>query len=340
MKKLGNTLYILTSGSYLYCQNETIAVKIGGEDKVRIPAHTIDSIICLTNTTVSSPFIAFCSERGIGLSFHSDNGRFYGRVYGAVNGNVLLRKKQFLILEAPESASIVRNILFGKLSNCRNLLQRAARNTTDEKSALLIDSAVMLQDQLELLQTAESIDSMRGIEGAAATIYFRAFDNMLKTDDPDMRFEKRTRRPPENRVNALLSFVYMLMKNDVQSALESVGLDPAVGYLHTLRPGRPSLALDMMEEFRGALCDRFVISLINLRQIQSDDISIESNEYHLSDKARRIVIDSWQKRKKEEIEHPYLKEKIPIGLIPYCQAMLLARYMRGDIDGYPPFLWR
>lgn len=340
MKKLGNTLYILTSGSYLYCQNETIAVKIGGEDKVRIPAHTIDSIICLTNTTVSSPFIAFCGERGIGLSFHSDNGRFYGRVYGAVNGNVLLRKKQFLILEAPESASIVRNILFGKLSNCRNLLQRAARNTTDEKSALLIDSAVMLHDQLELLQTAESIDSMRGIEGAAATIYFRAFDNMLKTDDPDMRFEKRTRRPPENRVNALLSFVYMLMKNDVQSALESVGLDPAVGYLHTLRPGRPSLALDMMEEFRGALCDRFVISLINLRQIQSDDISIESNEYHLSDKARRIVIDSWQKRKKEEIEHPYLKEKIPIGLIPYCQAMLLARYMRGDIDGYPPFLWR
>lgn len=340
MKKLGNTLYILTSGSYLYCQNETIAVKIGGEDKVRIPAHTIDSIICLTNTTVSSPFIAFCAERGIDLSFHSDSGKFYGRIYGAVNGNVLLRKKQFLIIDAPESASIVRNILFGKLLNCKCLLQRAARNSTDEKSARLIDSAVMLQAQLELLQTAESIDSMRGIEGAAATIYFRAFDNMLKTDDPDMLFEKRTRRPPENRVNALLSFVYMLMKNDVQSALESVGLDPAVGYLHTLRPGRPSLALDMMEELRGALCDRFVISLINLRQIQRDDIDIESNEYHLSDKARRTVIDCWQKRKKEEIEHPYLREKIPIGLIPYCQAMLLARYMRGDIDGYPPFLWR
>lgn len=340
MKKMGNTLYILTSGSYLYCQNETIAVKIGGEDRVRIPAHTIESIICLTNTTVSSPFIAFCGEHGIGLSFHSDSGRFYGRIYGAVNGNVLLRKKQFMILETPESASIVRNILTGKLTNCRNLLQRSARNTTDEKAAVLIDSAVMIQDQLELLQTAESIDSMRGIEGAAATIYFRAFDNMLKTDDSDLRFEKRTRRPPENRVNALLSFVYMLMKNDVQSALESVGLDPAVGYLHTLRPGRPSLALDMMEELRSSLCDRFVISLINLRQIQSDDISIESNEYRLSDKAIRIVIDSWQKRKKEEIEHPYLREKIPIGLIPYCQAMLLARYMRGDIDGYPPFLWR
>ena len=340
MKKLGNTLYILTSGSYLYCQNETIAVKIGGEDKVRIPAHTIDSIICLTNTTVSSPFIAFCSEHGIGLSFHSDNGKFYGRVYGKVNGNVLLRKKQFQLIDSPEAVSIVRNILIGKISNCKLLLQRAARSGADDRSAALIESAVLLQGQIDLLQTADNIDSMRGIEGAAATIYFRAFDNMLKTQDPSMLFEKRTRRPPENRVNALLSFVYMLMKNDVQSALESVGLDPAVGYLHTLRPGRPSLALDMMEEFRSALCDRFVISLINLKQIQSDDINMESNEYYISDKARRSVIDSWQKRKKEEITHPFLKEKIPIGLVPYSQAMLLARYMRGDINGYPPFIWR
>lgn len=340
MKKLGNTLYILTSGSYLYCQNETIAVKIGGEDKVRIPAHTIDSIICLTNTTVSSPFIAFCGERGIGLSFHSDNGRFYGRVQGAVSGNVLLRKKQFLLIDTPESESIVRNIIYGKLSNCKTLLLRAARNVSEEKSPQLIDSAAMIQEQCGFLQAAESIDTMRGIEGAAANIYFRTFDGMLKTDDPEMQFIKRTRRPPENRVNALLSFVYMLMKNDVQSALESVGLDPAVGYLHTLRSGRPSLALDMMEELRGALCDRFVVSLINLKQIQSDDINVDGNEFRLSDKARRTVIDSWQKRKKEEIIHPFLKEKIPIGLIPFCQAMLLARYMRGDLDGYPPFLWR
>ena len=340
MKKLCNTLYILTSGSYLYCQNETIAVKIGGEDKVRIPAHTIDSIICLTNTTVSSPFIAFCSEHGISLSFHSDNGKFYGRIYGKVNGNVLLRKKQFQLIDSPESASVVRNILIGKISNCKMTLQRSARNGTPDKASLLTKSASLLQDQISILQTSDSIDSMRGIEGAAATIYFRAFDNMLKTEDTDMLFEKRTRRPPENRVNALLSFVYMLMKNDVQSALEAVGLDPAVGYLHTLRPGRPSLALDMMEELRSALCDIFVVSLINLRQIQSDDINMESNEYFICDKARRLIIDSWQKRKKEEITHPFLKEKIPIGLIPYSQAMLLARYMRGDIDGYPPFIWR
>lgn len=340
MRKLGNTLYILTSGSYLYCQNETIAVKIGGEDKVRIPAHTIDSIICLTNTSVSSPFIAFCGERGIGLSFHSDNGRFYGRICGPVSGNVLLRKRQFELIDSPDSVSIVRNIIFGKISNCRTLLLRAARNSSENNSAQLIDSAGMLQEQCNFLQSAENIDSIRGIEGAAANIYFRAFDGMIKTDDPDMYFIKRTRRPPENRVNALLSFVYMIMKNDVQSALEAIGLDPAVGYLHTLRPGRPSLALDMMEELRGVLCDRFVISLINLKQVQSGDVDIEGNEFRLSDKARRIVIDSWQKRKKEEIVHPFLKEKIPIGLIPYCQAMLLARYMRGDIDGYPPFLWR
>lgn len=340
MKKLGNTLYILTSGSYLFCQNETIAVKIGGEDKVRIPAHTIDSIICMTNTTVSSPFIAFCGEHGIGLSFHSDTGRFYGRICGQVSGNVLLRKKQFALVDSPESASIVRNILYGKIMNCRTLLLRSARNAPDCSSARLTESAALLQDQVVFLNEAEKIDSMRGVEGAAANIYFRAFDDMLKTDDEDMRFEKRSRRPPENRVNALLSFVYMLMKNDVQSALESVGLDPAVGYLHTLRPGRPALALDMMEELRGSLCDRFVISLINLKQVQSDDISIEGNEFRLSDKARRKVIDSWQKRKREEITHPFLKEKIPIGLIPYCQSMLLARYMRGDIDGYPPFLWR
>ena len=181
---------------------------------------------------------------------------------------------------------------------------------------------------------------MRGIEGAAATAYFRVFDAMLKGNAPDMQFEKRSRRPPENRVNALLSFVYMLLKNDVQSALESVGIDPAAGYLHTLRPGRPSMALDLMEELRAPLCDRFVIALLNLKQIQSDDFDTEGGEYRLKDAARRLVIKEWQLRKKEIITHPFLKEKIPIGLIPYCQAMLLARTMRGDLDQYPPFIWR
>lgn len=185
MKKLGNTLYILTSGSYLYCQNETIAVKIGGEDKVRIPAHTIDSIICLTNTTVSSPFIAFCSEHGIGLSFHSDNGKFYGRVYGKVNGNVLLRKKQFQLIDSPESVSIVRNILIGKISNCKLLLQRAARSGADGRSAALIESAVLLQDQIDLLQTADNIDSMRGIEGRGCNDLFQGIRQYAENPRPE-----------------------------------------------------------------------------------------------------------------------------------------------------------
>lgn len=340
MKKLGNTLYILTENSYLHCDNGTICVKVSGTEKIRIPAHTIDAIICLCNTTVSSPFIGFCGENGISLSFHSNNGKFYGRIYGAVNGNVLLRKKQYQWIDNPESIEVVRNILQGKFINSRNLILKSSRGTTDDNSNKLKNTALLLSEQAELLDKAESIDSMRGIEGAAASIYFQSFDAMLKSSEEDMKFEKRSRRPPENRVNALLSFTYMLMKNDMQSALESVGLDPSAGYLHTLRPGRPSLALDMMEELRASLCDRFVISLINLKQIQSKDFDTKDGAFNLSDDARKTVIREWQQRKKEIITHPFLKEKIEIGLIPYCQSMLLARHIRGDIDGYPPFIWR
>ncbi|MBR1422952.1 MAG: type I-C CRISPR-associated endonuclease Cas1 [Ruminococcus sp.] len=330
----------MTDNSYLHCENESICVKVGGAEKVRIPAHTIEHIVCLCNTTVSSPFIGFCGDKGIGLSFHSDNGKFYGRIYGSVSGNVLLRQKQYDLIGKEESAEVVRNILIGKLANSRNTIMRAARGSEGKEEQIFRNAAVLLTEQGNLLEKADSIDSMRGIEGSAASIYFRSFDAMLKTDDPEMLFGKRSKRPPENRVNALLSFVYMLLKNDTQSALESVGIDPAAGYLHTLRPGRPSMALDMMEELRSPLCDRFVVSLINLKQIKKDDFSTNDGVFMLNDKARRLVIKEWQLRKKETITHPFLKEKIPIGLIPYCQSMLLARYFRGDIDGYPPFLWR
>ena len=340
MKHLQNVLYILTENSYLYCENETICVKVGGLEKVRIPAHTIESIICLCNTTVSTPFIGFCGKNKISLSFHGPNGAFYGRIYGPVNGNVILRQKQYEIIGRSDAVEIVRNILQGKILNSRNTLMRAARGTTAERETVLRNAASLLIEQSELIGAADSIDSLRGIEGAAATIYFRVFDEMLKTEEEDMRFEKRSRRPPENRVNAVLSFVYMLLKNDVQSALESVGIDPAVGYLHMLRPGRPSMALDLMEELRSPLCDRFVISLINLKQIKSDSFDVEGGVFSLKDEPRRLVIKEWQTRKKETLIHPFLKEKIPIGLIPYCQAMLLARYLRSDIDGYPPFIWR
>lgn len=340
MKQLKNVLYILTSGSYLHCENKSICVIVDGTEKVRIPAHTIESIICLCNTTVSTPFIGFCGENGIALSFHSDNGKFYGRIYGSVSGNVLLRKKQYELIDSSDSTNIVRNIILGKIVNSRNILTRAARNTTEEKASILKEQAEKLLEQENSLETAKTIDSIRGIEGAAATIYFRAFDSMLKTEETEMMFEKRSRRPLENRVNALLSFVYMLLKNDTQSALESVGIDPSAGYLHTLRPGRPSMALDLMEELRAPLCDRFVVTLINLKQITASDFDVENTEYKLKDKVKRKVIQEWQLRKKEIITHPYLKEKIPIGLIPYCQAMLLSKYFRGDIDGYPPFIWR
>ena len=340
MKILENVLYILTENSYLHCDNGTISVKIGGSEKVRIPAHTVESIICLCNTTVSSPFIGFCGENGISLSFHSDIGKFYGRIYGPVNGNVLLRKKQYQYIDSPESIDIVRNVLRGKFLNSRNLLQKSARGTIDDKADILRNAAQIITGQAELLEKSESIDNMRGIEGVVASVYFQAFDTMLKVDENEMKFIKRSRRPPENRVNALLSFTYMLLKNDMQSALESVGLDPAAGYLHTLRPGRPSLALDIIEELRSPLCDRFVISILNLKQIKSKDFEVGNGVYKLSDDARRLIIKEWQQRKKEIITHPFLKEKIPIGLIPYCQSMLLARYIRGDIDEYPPFIWR
>lgn len=340
MKKLGNVLYILTEDSYLYCQNETIAVKVGGCEKVRIPAHTVESIICLKNTTVTTPFIGFCCKHGISLSFHSDNGRFLGRIYGSINGNVLLRKKQYEILNTKEASDIVKNILIGKFANSRYMLLKSARNNTEQSSLALKQAADMISESFKFLENFDSIDSMRGIEGSVANIYFSVFDNMLKTDDEKMMFEKRSRRPPENRVNSLLSFVYMLLKNDVCSALESVGLDPAAGYLHSLRPGRESLALDIMEELRAPLCDRFVISLVNLKEIQSDDFVINGSEIKLCDNAYRLIIDKWQKRKKEEIIHPFLKEKISIGLIPYCQSMLLARHLRGDLNKYPPFFWR
>lgn len=340
MKKLGNVLYILTEDSSLFCENETIAVKVGGSERVRIPAHTVKSIICLKNTTITTPFIGFCSRHGISLSFHSENGKFLGRVYGSINGNVLLRKKQYDIMNTNEALEIARNILIGKFANSRNVLLKSARNNTEKASLALRQSADKISESFKLLENADNIDSMRGIEGSVASIYFSAFDEMLKIDDEKLAFEKRSRRPPENRVNALLSFVYMLLKNDVCSALESVGLDPAAGYLHSLRPGRESLALDIMEELRAPLCDRFVISVINLKEIQAKDFIEIGNEIKLCDNAYRLIIDKWQKRKKEEITHPFIKEKIPIGLIPYCQAMLLARHLRGDLNAYPPFSWR
>jgi CRISPR-associated protein Cas1 len=341
MKRLLNTLYVLTENSYLSKQGETICVHVGGSEKVRVPVHTLESILCFGNTTVSTPLISFCGEKGIGLAFYSDQGRFYGRIEGPVRGNVLLRTKQYSAIHTEQALLLAKNFVATKIANGKNVLLRSARDSNDHEIANKLRKAAQEIAYLSShLTTAENHDQVRGIEGIVANRYFSVFDRMVKVNKEDFTFKKRSRRPPMDRINALLSFMYVLLTNDIRSALEGVGLDPAVGFLHDMRPGRPSLALDLMEELRAPLCDRIVISLINLRQVQGDDFEITPTHVRMTEDTRKTVIAAWQKRKREEITHPFLEEKMPIGLIPYIQAQLLARYLRGDLDFYPPFHWK
>ena len=339
MKKLLNTLYLLTPNSYLFCRNETIAVKVGGVEKNAVPAKDIEAIVCFGQMTVSTPLLEFCGKRGISVTFLSPQGHYCGRFYGPLSGNVLLRKKQYESINQVEfSNQLVRDILFGKIRNSKMVLLRAARKQSGDAESLT-QAVNQLSDLAAQLESCDCIDSMRGIEGAAATIYFSRFDAMLHSP-AGFRFESRSRRPPRNEVNAVLSFVYTLLTREISSALETVGLDPAAGYLHTLRPGRPSFALDLIEELRAPLCDRFTLSLFNLGQLGEKDFNSDSEAVFLNDRGRRTVLTSWQKRKMETVQHPFLQEKIPVGMIPYAQAMLFARVIRGDLDRYPPFVWR
>lgn len=338
MKHLLNTLYILTPDTYLFLENEAIGVKIGGEEKVRVPAHTITSVYCFGNVTVSTPLIGFCGQRGISLVFLSEYGRFYGRVQGPVQGNILLRRRQFAALDDADFAKeLVRSILLGKLINSKEVLMRAKRERKGKEEIFADSIQKTVRIATELRESA-NIDSMRGLEGAAAASYYSAFSAMLVSDE--ITFQGRNRRPPEDPMNALLSFLYTLLKNDVQSALEGVGLDSAAGFLHSLRPGRPALALDLMEELRAPLCDRLAVALINRGQITKKHFDQLTSPVLLGESGRKIVLKAWQERKKEQIQHPFLQEKISIGLIPHTQAMLLARVLRGELDGYPPFHWR
>jgi CRISPR-associated protein Cas1 len=339
LKKLLNTLYLLTPNSYLFCRNETIAVKVGGVEKNAVPAKDIEAIVCFGQMTVSTPLLEFCGKRGISVTFLSPQGHYCGRFYGPLSGNVLLRKKQYESINQVEfSNQLVRDILFGKIRNSKMVLLRAARKQSGD-AVSLTQAVNQLSDLAAQLESCDCIDSMRGIEGAAATIYFSRFDTMLHSP-AGFRFESRSRRPPRNEVNAVLSFVYTLLTREISSALETVGLDPAAGYLHTLRPGRPSFALDLIEELRAPLCDRFTLSLFNLGQLGEKDFNSDSEAVFLNDRGRRTVLTSWQKRKMETVQHPFLQEKIPVGMIPYAQAMLFARVIRGDLDRYPPFVWR
>lgn len=341
MKHLLETMYILTPESYVYHRNENICVSIGGQEKASVPAKDVDSIVFFGKNTVSTSLLGFCGERQITMTFLDPNGRFYGTANGAVTGNVLLRKRQYESLNnSPFVVQTVRDILYGKLVNSKNLLMRHARNSKEEATAQALYQATQtLAELAQRLADTEDIDGMRGIEGAAATAYFARFDDML-TSPSGFRFQTRSRRPPRNEVNAVLSFLYTQLAHDVRSGLETVGLDPAAGYLHTLRPGRPSFALDLMEELRSPLCDRLVLTLFNRGQLSQKDFHQEGEGVFLNDKGRKIVLTAWRSRKKEEIKHPFFNEKVAIGLIPYTQAMLFARVLRGDLDRYPPFVWR
>lgn len=342
MKKLLNTLYVLTPESYLFCRNENVCIRIGENEKLCVPALTIDSIVCFGKMTVSTPLLEYCGEHGISVTFVSETGRFMGRFYGPVSGNVLLRKRQYESMQDEKFCrQLVQSILLAKLRNSKMVLMRASRS---EKASVdkqkLLHGVEQLSQAVENLLLCEDIDSMRGVEGAAATVYFARFDDMLNGNPGGFRFESRSRRPPRNEVNAALSFTYMLLTSLTQSAMETVGLDPAAGYLHTLRPGRASFALDLVEELRAPLCDRFVLSLFNKGQLSSADFDRDEEAVLLNERGRRTLLSSWQRRKQEIILHPFLGEKVQIGMIPYVQGMLFARVLRGDLDEYPPFVWR
>ncbi|HOU00037.1 MAG TPA: type I-C CRISPR-associated endonuclease Cas1c [Anaerolineaceae bacterium] len=342
MKILSNVLYITSAEAYLSLDGENVVIKKDEHTSTRLPLHNLENIVCFNWQGASPALMGACAERGIGLTFLSPNGRFLGRVIGRVHGNVLLRKKQYFVSEEEnQCVPIATSFLMGKISNSRKIIERAIRD-----HALLVDkdtlgrASAFLKETLQVLLTCKSISELMAFEGSAAKIYFSVFDHLILQQKEDFYFEERSRRPPLDNTNSLLSFLYTLLTNEAMSALEEVGLDPYVGFLHTDRPGRPSLALDLMEELRPVFADRLVLSLINRKQITGKGFTKkESGGILMDDETRKTVITAWQERKKEEIEHPYLKERIPFGLIPHVQALLLARYLRGDLDAYPPFFW-
>lgn len=343
MKKLLNTLYVTTQKSYLGKDGETVSVYRDGKVVARIPVHTLSGIVCFGNVGMSPFLMGFCGEKEVGVSFLTERGRFLARVAGPVSGNVLVRRTQYRLADEPdESAELARSCVIGKVANCRAVLSRALRDHRDKLDADAVQEATTrLKATLKELATPRPLDTVRGLEGDAARAYFGVLDHLIITNKDTFCFKGRSRRPPQDMVNAMLSFVYTLLVHDVRSALEAMGLDPAVGFLHRDRPGRPGLALDMMEEFRAFVADRLVLSLINQRQVSPSGFqTLDSGAVVMDDSTRKVVITAYQDRKQDEVCHPFLKEKAKIGQLFFVQAQLLNRYFRKDLDGYPPFVWR
>lgn len=343
MRKLRNVLYVTNLQSYLSRDGENVVITVENTILARVLIHNLEGIVCFGFMGASPGLMTLCCERDVGMSFVSPYGKFLARVGGGVSGNVLLRKKQYVLSDDEEGAAkIAEWIILGKLANCRSVLLRFSRDHAEMVSADFQKNLVRITEGIEQLRESQlTLNELRGMEGMLSRHYFSVFDDLILSCEGDFSFECRSRRPPLNRVNALLSFVYMLIAADCASALESVGLDPQVGFLHRMRPGRPGLVLDLMEEFRPYLGGRFVLSLINNRMVTVKDFVVQENgAVFLTDDERRKILQEWQKRKSEEVMHGYLEEKVALGLLPYAQAMLLARYLRGDIDGYPPFIMR
>lgn len=343
MKKHLNTLFVTTQGAYLAKEGETVLVRVKKETRLRVPIHTLGGIVCFGNVLCSPFLMGFCAEKDVAVSFLSEQGRFLARVQGPVSGNVLLRREQYRRADDLDiSARMARWVLTGKLGNGRTVLKRGLRDHGEKLDDSAVQESVKrLGNSLKNLQSGLPLNSLRGIEGEAAHAYFSVFDHLIVSQKDAFVFLERNRRPPLDRVNCLLSFIYTLLTHDVRSALESVGLDPAVGFLHRDRPGRSGLALDMMEEFRPFLADRLVLSLINLNKVQKTGFTeSDSGAVLMDDETRKTVLVAYQKRKQDEIFHPFIEEKVTIGLLFHIQALLLARYLRGDLDGYPCFIWK
>lgn len=341
MRKLLNTLYVTTPNSYLSKDGENVVIRVDNQERFRMPIHNIEGIVCFGFLGASPSLMAFCAERNVSLSFLSEQGFFLGRVTGKVSGNVLLRRKQYRMADQEDvSLALSQIIIAGKIVNCKTVLQRALRDHPKELNSVSVGSVInTLSNKQKQVFRAKNFDFLRGVEGEAAQEYFSVFDQLILSQKEHFYMNGRNRRPPLDNVNALLSFVYTLLMHEVRSALESVGLDPCVGFLHTDRPGRQSLALDMMEELRPYLADRLVLTLINRKQVDNRGfLKREAGGVIMDDKTRKEVISAWQKRKQEEIVHPFLQTSIPIGLLPYCQALLMARYIRGDMENYPVFV--
>lgn len=342
MKTHLNTLFVTLEDSYLRKDGAAVEVRHEGKTKLRVPLHNLDGIVCFGwNCCASAALMGACAEADVALSFHNPYGKFLAAGQGFTSGNILLRRSQYRVADDPESTlGIARNMIAAKLANARNILQRANRDhgkKGDGRTEILSESADKITRCIRTAGKADNLDSLRGIEGEAATYYFKVFPQLLT--NRTFAFDGRNRRPPTDPANALLSFLYNLLTHDCRSALESCGLDAQCGFLHRDRPGRPSLALDLAEEFRALFADRAALTLLNRQQLKTSDFETKENgAVYLHEDARKIVLSHWQERKQTEITHPLLEEKVTVGLLPHLQARLLARYLRGDLDAYPAFI--